>query len=51
MARKLLVQVWHMLHGNPPRALESDTNFRVKLQKLADALGTTLRAGIGLGKT
>lgn len=51
IARKLLVQVWHLLHGNPPLALESDTSFRVKLQKLAVALGTTLRSGIGLGKT
>jgi transposase len=51
IARKLLVQVWHLLHGNPPLALESDTSFRVKLQKLAVALGTTLRTGIGLGKS
>jgi transposase len=51
IARKLLVQVWHLLHGNPPLALESDKSFRLKLQKLAVAIGTTLRAGIGLGKT
>ena len=51
IARKLLVQVWHLLHGNPPLALESDTSFRIKLQKLAVALGSTLRTGIGLGKT
>ena len=51
IARKLLVQVWHLLHGNPPLALESDTGFRIKLQKLAVALGSTLRTGIGLGKT
>jgi transposase len=51
IARKLLVQVWHLLHGNPPLALESDTSFRIKLQKLAVALGTTLRTGIGLGKS
>lgn len=51
IARKLLVQVWHLLHGNPALALESDTSFRIKLQKLAVALGTTLRTGIGLGKT
>jgi transposase len=50
-ARKLLVQVWHLLHGNSPLALESDTSFRIKLQKLAVALGTTLRTGIGLGQT
>ena len=51
IARKLLVQVWHLLNGNPPLALESDTSFRIKLQKLAVALGSTLRTGIGLGKT
>ena len=51
IARKLLVQVWHLLHGNPPLALESDTSFRIKLQKLAVALGSTLRTGIGLGKS
>ena len=51
IARKLLVQVWHLLHGNPLLGLESDTSFRVKLQKLAVALGATLRTGIGLGKT
>jgi len=51
IARKLLVQVWHLLHGNPPLALESDTSFRIKLQKLAVALGSTLRTRIGLGKT
>ena len=51
IARKLLVQVWHLLHGNPPLALESDTSFRIKLQKLAVALGSTLRTRIELGKT
>ncbi len=51
IARKLLVQVWHLLHGNPTLAVESDTSFRIKLQKLAVALGTTLRTGIRLGKT
>jgi transposase len=49
IARKLLVQVWHLLHGNPPLALETDSSFRLKLQKLAVALGTTLRSEIGLG--
>jgi transposase len=51
IARKLLVQVWHLLQGNPPLALESDTSFRIKLQKLAIALGSTLRTTIGLGKS
>jgi transposase len=51
IARKLLVQVWHTLQGNPPLALESDTSFRIKLRKLAVVLGATLRTKIGLGKT
>ncbi len=51
IARKLLIQVWHLLHGNPPFALESTTSFHIKLQKLAVALGTTLRTRIGLGET
>jgi transposase len=51
IARKLLVQVWHMLHGNPPTALESDMSFCTKLRKLAIALGTSLRTSSGLGKS
>lgn len=51
VARKLLVQVWHMLSGNPPNALESDKSFTLKLQKLAVTLGTSLRAKLQLGGT
>jgi transposase len=51
VARKLLVQVWHMLSGNPPTALETDKSFTLKLHKLAAALGTALRRKIGLGDT
>jgi len=51
VARKLLVQVWHMLSGNPPTALETDKSFTLKLQKLTVALGSTLRREIGLGGT
>lgn len=51
VARKLLVQVWHLLHGNPPTALETDKSFRLKLQKLAVVLGTALRTQTGLGKS
>jgi len=51
VARKLVVQVWHMLQGNPPIALESDKSFRVKLQKLAVVLGATLRRELGLGQS
>jgi transposase len=51
VARKLLVQVWHMLQGNPPTALESDKSFTLKLHKLAVVLGTSLRKDLGLGKS
>jgi hypothetical protein len=51
VARKLLVQVWHLLQGNPPTALETDKSFRVKLQKLAVVLGTALRQKSGLGQS
>jgi hypothetical protein len=42
VARKLLVQVWHMLSGNPPTALETDKSFTLKLHKLAVVLGAPL---------
>lgn len=48
VARKLLVQVWHLLIGNPPEALESDKSFSLKLQKLATQLGKKLRAELSL---
>lgn len=51
VARKLLVQVWHLLWGNPPTALEKDKSLRLKLQKLAVVLGTSLRREIGLGQS
>lgn len=51
IARKLLVQVWHMLAGNPPTALESDKSFTLKLHKLAVVLGTSLRSQLNLGKS
>jgi transposase len=51
VARKLLVQVWHMLQGNPPIALESDKSFRLKLTKLAVVLGTAARQEAGLGQS
>ena len=49
LARKLLVQVWHMLSGNPPTALETDKSFTLKLHKLAVTLGTSLRSKLQLG--
>lgn len=48
VARKLLVQVWHLLSGNPPTALEADKSLAIKLQKLIVVLGKKLRAEIGL---
>ena len=48
VARKLLVQVWHLLSGNPPVALESDKSLHVKLIKLATMLGKKLRAELSL---
>lgn len=51
IARKLLVQVWHMLAGNPPNALESAKSFTLKLHKLAVVLGTSLRSKLNLGSS
>jgi transposase len=51
LARKLLVQVWHMLSGNPPIALETDKSFTLKLHKLAVAVGAPLRHELQLGDT
>jgi len=48
VARKLLIQVWHLLSGHPPEALESDKGFSVKLKKLATNLGKKLRAELSL---
>jgi len=49
VARKLLVQVWHLLHGNPPTAIDTSKSFTLKLSKLAATLGTDLRRQLGLG--
>lgn len=51
IARKLVVQVWHVLQGNPPLALENDKSFRLKLNKLAVVLGATVRRKTGLGQS
>lgn len=48
VARKLTVQVWHLLSGNPPEALESDKSFETKLQKLCVTLGKSLRQRLAL---
>ena len=51
VARKLLIQVWHMLSGNPPTALETHKSFTLKLHKLAVSIGTSLRRKLQLGDT
>jgi len=48
IARKLVVQIWHLLSGNPPAMLEPNKSFQRKLQKLVVALGKKLRAEMGL---
>lgn len=48
IARKLLVQVWHLLWGNPPEAVETDKSLAVKLGKLATMLGKDLRRQLSL---
>jgi transposase len=51
VARKMTVQVWHLLSGNPPTMLESDQSLATKLQKLVGPLGKTLRMEMGLPST
>lgn len=48
VARKLLVQVWHLLSGNPPEALEPGKSLTIKLKKLVVMLGKDLRAILSL---
>ena len=48
VARKLLVQVWHLLSGNPPTMLEPDKSLRLKLHKLVVFLGKELRSEMEL---
>lgn len=48
IARKLLVQVWHLLIGHPPEALETDKSLNLKLQKLAVTLGKKRRIELSL---
>jgi transposase len=51
VARKLVVQVWHLLKGHPPLVLEAEKSFRLKLHKLAVVLGSALRREIGLAES
>ncbi len=51
VARKLAIQAWHLLSGNPPELLETDKILSRKLQKLLVALGKNLRAEMRLPAT
>jgi len=51
VARKLLVQVWHVLSGNPPEVVEPDKSLALKLKRLTVVLGKKLRAELGLPNT
>jgi transposase len=48
VARKLVVQVWHLLSGNPPVILEPNKSLALKMRKLAVLLGKSLRVQVGL---
>jgi transposase len=48
VARKMVVQVWHLLMGNPPTGLDKDKSLRLKQQKVAATLGAKLRVELGL---
>jgi hypothetical protein len=48
VARKLLVQVWHLLSGHPPTVLEPDKSLALKLHKLVVTLGKSLRTQLAL---
>jgi transposase len=47
VARKLVVQIWHLLSGNPPVAIEHDKSLTRKLSRLAVDLGAKLRQQLG----
>jgi transposase len=48
VARKLAVQVWHLLKGHPPTQLESDQSLTLKLERLLVSLGKASRQQLGL---
>jgi transposase len=51
VARKLAVQVWHLLSGNKIEMLEPSKTRHTKLQKLSVMLGKTLRSELKLPGT
>lgn len=48
IARKMLVQAWHLLVGNPPADLETNKGLTTKLRKLLVDLGKAKRAAMAL---
>lgn len=48
IARKMAVQLWHMLQGHQPTALESPSTFTHKVTQLARCIGADLRESVGL---
>jgi transposase len=51
IARKMIVQVWHLLCGHTPIAVEAGKSLAIKLQKLLVALGKEARHKLGLSGT
>lgn len=51
IARKMLVQVWHVLQGHTATTIESEKSYTIKLTKLAVALGSSLRKQLNLGES
>jgi len=51
VARKLLVQVWYLLSGKAPEAVDSENQLRTKLGKLTVNLGKSLRREMELPAT
>lgn len=48
IARKLVVQVWHLLQGHSIEATDGDKSLRVKLTKLASMIGKERRIEMSL---
>lgn len=51
VARKLSVQVWHLLSGNKVELLEPSKSRHIKLKKLCTLIGKALRAELNLPGT
>ena len=51
VARKLVVQAWHLLNGNAPTLLEANKKLTLKLTKLASKIGKEGREKLQLPET